>query len=203
MSFSHDIEAHQRPELAPAAKRVRIEGEGGIRQAPLVTPAVQPPACTPPLVTQPSRLLFSLYSDVRMQLTHELSKHLKATLVTADLQASINAARFPDDKALHDPSLILQLPSHVALSALRPKPDFRATLGQLKPPRILLRPHHVELLKNLRNSLNKGFSGGIFRVYGQPQRLRLRQCILSHPKRVTCILTVIQFVHPALCSLCW
>jgi hypothetical protein len=168
-----------------------------------VTPAVQPPACTPPSVAQPSCLLLSLCSDVSLQLTHELSKHLKATLVTADLQASINAARFPDDKALHDPSLILQLPSQVELSALRPKPDFRATLGQLNPPRILLRPHHVELLRTLRNSLlNKHFSGDIFRVYGQPQRLRLRQCILS-PKRVNFILTVIQCVHPALCSLCW
>jgi hypothetical protein len=121
---------------------------------------------------------------VTLQLTHELSKHLKATLVAADLQASINPAVFPDDKALHDPSLILQLPSQAAISALRPKPDFDATLGTLNPPRILLRPHHAELLRNLRNSLlGKDFSRNTIRVYGQPQRLRLRKRISSQTRR--------------------
>jgi hypothetical protein len=128
---------------------------------------------------------------VSVQLTQELSKHLKAALVTADLHASINAAAFPDDTALRDPSLILQLPASATLSALRPKPDFDATLGQLKPPRILLRRHHVELLTNLRNSLlAKDFSRNNIRVYGQPPPHA--QAFTFHPDRVTCTLTVIQ-----------
>ena len=204
---THDLEARRRPELAHAAKRARTEGEGGIRQATCCY-AMQPPTCTPPSIAQPSCLLLSLCSDVSLQLSHELSKHLKATLGTADLQASINAARFPDDKALHDPSLILQLPSQVALSALRPKPDFAATLGKLKPPRILLRPHHVELLRNLRNSLvDREFANNAIRVYGQPQpqRLRMPQLslhILCPPDYCNCTLPIIQCAYLALCSLC-
>ena len=109
----------------------------------------------------------------------------RPTLVAVDLQASINPAVFPDDNTLHDPSLILQLPSQAAINALRPKPHFDATLGKLNPPRILLRPHHVELLTNSRSSLfGHTFSRNSFRVYGQPQ-LHSRHCLPSLYCRVT------------------
>ena len=133
----------------------------------LSEPRVAMPACAPRSVAQPCCLLPSLCSDVSVQLTQELSKHLKATLVTADLHASINAAVFPDDTALQ-PSHILRLDKQALLTALRPKGDFLNTLGKLDPPRIVLRPHHCDLLRVLRRSLkDRAFSVNDIHVYSQ------------------------------------
>lgn len=71
-----------------------------------------------------------------------------------DLNAAIDAAKFPTD-ALLQPNTMLQLSDLAALGAMHPKVDFQKTLGEKNPPQILLRPHHIKLLKALRTALER------------------------------------------------
>ena len=124
-----------------------------------------------------------------VELACKVANSLKATLPVPvpDLKVAINPAVFPTDAQLQ-PSSILKLPDKAALTALAPKPDFFHTLFQLNPPRILLRPHHCALLKDLRVSLeNKAFSGNAISVYGA----------FSQQKQKALHLMIILFSAPA------
>jgi hypothetical protein len=110
------------------------------------------PSLTTPL------LLLLLCLDIRRELATALLKVLPSTLPTGaarvDLNAAIDATKFPTDAQLQ-PSTMLQLSNAAALGAMQPKVDFKQTLGKKDPPEILLRPHHIELLKALRSALEK------------------------------------------------
>lgn len=108
-----------------------------------------------------------LSADVRLELAGEVAKSIQKTLPAPvpDLNAVVTPAVFPSDAQLQ-PSSILQLPQQATLTALSPKPDFKSTLGKLKPPRILLRRHHCELLQLLRVSLENRVFARDIAVYG-------------------------------------
>ena len=83
-----------------------------------------------------------------------LPSTLPAAAVRVDLNANIDATKFPAD-ALLQPTTMIQLHDAAALGALHPKIDFQKTLGKKNPPQILLRPHHIDLLKALRTAFER------------------------------------------------
>jgi hypothetical protein len=102
-----------------------------------------------------------------VEYSKRLLQQIPATLIVKDLNAAVNPVVFPADAALVA-SQILQLTKTDTLQALGPKVDFLNTIGQLNPPRILLRKHHCDLLKFLRNSLtDRSFQKNALQLYGQ------------------------------------
>lgn len=130
-------------------------------------------------------ILFVYYAEKRVELAKQLTGYLTSTLPhpVPDLNAAVDATKFPLDAALTD-GVMLALNDKKALVALDLKQDFTKTILKQNPPSIVLRPHIISLLKDLRSAFINNLFPDKFVLYGQSEKVKLVHIMFSQGRFV-------------------